>query len=144
AEIQRRAHRFNQGTGCPDAKTILTPYLRTSARCTANFVMPPKGRSRNRMMRDKRSPKSESSPGRTRATFLTRTAQLVAGLGLASIPEYAEAQSAPNAPVPSGAKGKPPYNIVFIIVDQRVEKLLAGADYSLPAMNALAARGVTF
>jgi arylsulfatase A-like enzyme len=68
-----------------------------------------------------------------RSKFLTRCAQFLAGIGLMRIPEYAAAQT----------PGKP-YNIVFIIVDQRVEKLLAGSEYSLPAMNALAQRGVTF
>jgi arylsulfatase len=42
------------------------------------------------------------------------------------------------------AGGKPPYNIVFLIVDQRAYHLLAGADYSLPACNSIARRGVTF
>ncbi|HEV3091868.1 MAG TPA: sulfatase-like hydrolase/transferase [Candidatus Cybelea sp.] len=36
------------------------------------------------------------------------------------------------------------YNIVFIILDQRVEKLLAASGYALPAMDALARHGVTF
>jgi arylsulfatase A-like enzyme len=36
------------------------------------------------------------------------------------------------------------YNLVFIILDQRVDRLLAAAGYSLPAMDALARRGVTF
>ncbi len=36
------------------------------------------------------------------------------------------------------------YNIVFIVVDQRVDRLLAAAGYSLPAMDALASHGVTF
>lgn len=39
---------------------------------------------------------------------------------------------------------KAPYNIVFIIVDQRVDRLLEASGYSLPAMEALAIRGVTF
>jgi arylsulfatase len=39
---------------------------------------------------------------------------------------------------------KPPYNIVFIIVDQRTYQLFAGADYSLPAFDAIARHGVTF
>ena len=39
---------------------------------------------------------------------------------------------------------KPPYNVVFIILDQRVDRLLEAAGYSLPAMDALASRGVTF
>jgi arylsulfatase len=78
--------------------------------------------------------------GKTRGRFLTRFAQLLAALGLIRIPGRALAQTATSHTEP----GKPPYNIVFIIVDQRVEKLLAGADYSLPAMNALASHGVTF
>jgi arylsulfatase A-like enzyme len=85
----------------------------------------------------------ESSESKTRGKFLARCAQFFAGLGLMRVPEYAAAQSASNA-ARTGPAGKPPYNIVFIIVDQRVEKLLAGSDYSLPAMNAIAARGVTF
>jgi arylsulfatase A-like enzyme len=40
--------------------------------------------------------------------------------------------------------GAPPYNIVFVIVDQRAHRLLAGADYTLPAMDAIARHGVTF
>ena len=36
------------------------------------------------------------------------------------------------------------YNIVFIILDQRVDKLLAATGYSLPAMETLASHGVTF
>jgi len=43
----------------------------------------------------------------------------------------------------SGA-AKPPYNIVFIIVDQMTYRLLAGSDYSLPALNAIASHGVRF
>lgn len=37
-----------------------------------------------------------------------------------------------------------PYNLVFIILDQRVDKLLAASGYSLPAMETLASHGVTF
>jgi arylsulfatase A-like enzyme len=37
-----------------------------------------------------------------------------------------------------------PHNLVFIILDQRVDKLLEAAGYSLPAMDALASHGVTF
>jgi hypothetical protein len=44
----------------------------------------------------------------------------------------------------SGAAAKPPYNIVFLIVDQRTYRLLAGADYSLPALDSIARHGVTF
>src|SRR5215831_13156841 len=45
--------------------------------------------------------------------------------------------SAPNA-------AEPPYNIVFIIVDQHTDRLLAGSDYSLPALDAIASHGVRF
>ena len=84
------------------------------------------------------------SAGKTRRKFLTRCMQFLAGLGLMRIPTNAIAQTTQSPPVPTDGNGKPPYNIIFIIVDQRVEKLLAGADYSLPAMRALADRGVTF
>ncbi|MBV8280561.1 MAG: sulfatase-like hydrolase/transferase, partial [Candidatus Eremiobacteraeota bacterium] len=77
-----------------------------------------------------------------RPKFLTRCAQFLAALGLVRTPKLL-AQTAQTASS-SGNPAKPPYNIVFIIVDQRVEKLLAGSEYSLPAMNALASRGVTF
>jgi arylsulfatase len=39
---------------------------------------------------------------------------------------------------------KPPYNIIFIIVDQRTYGLFAGPDYFLPAFDAIARHGVTF
>jgi len=44
----------------------------------------------------------------------------------------------------SGANDKPLYNIVFLIVDQRTYRLLAGGDYSLPALDSIARHGVTF
>ncbi len=47
-------------------------------------------------------------------------------------------------PATAAAAGSPPYNIVFVIVDQRAHRLLAGADYTLPAMDAIARHGVTF
>src|SRR5262252_1297284 len=54
----------------------------------------------------------------------------------------ANAQAA--APQGQTATGKPPYNIVFIIVDQRTYRLLAGPDYSLPAIDTIARHGVRF
>jgi Sulfatase len=45
---------------------------------------------------------------------------------------------------PAATAGAPPYNIVFVIVDQRAHRLLAGGDYTLPAMDAIARHGVTF
>src|SRR5499426_3425864 len=44
----------------------------------------------------------------------------------------------------SSASEKPPYNIVFLIVDQRTYRLLAGTDYSLAALDSIARHGVTF
>jgi hypothetical protein len=40
--------------------------------------------------------------------------------------------------------GKPAYNIIFVISDQRSYRLFAGKDYSLPAIDAIARHGVTF
>jgi len=40
--------------------------------------------------------------------------------------------------------GKPPYNIIFVISDQRTYRLLVGDDYSLPGIEAIARHGVTF
>src|SRR5215468_94392 len=42
------------------------------------------------------------------------------------------------------ASDKPLYNIVFLIVDQRTYRLLAGTDYSLAALDSIARHGVTF
>ena len=56
----------------------------------------------------------------------------------------ATAQAQEGRPVRTNASGKPPYNIIFVITDQRTYRLFAGADYSLPALDAIARRGVTF
>jgi len=48
-----------------------------------------------------------------------------------------------NQPVRMDAAGKP-YNIIFVIKDQRANRLFAEADYSLPALDDIARRGVTF
>jgi arylsulfatase len=90
-------------------------------------------------------PSTNPTPARkTRGKFLTWCARFLAAIGLMPLSELAAPQSAQAAPAGAGPAGKPPYNIIFIIVDQRVEKLLAGADYELPAMKALADHGVTF
>ena len=87
----------------------------------------------------------DPSAGNSRGTFLKRSAQFLASLGLLrATNEYAIAQPVGGATIAAHVDGKPPYNVIFIIVNQRVEKLLAGSDYSLPAMNALASHGVTF
>jgi hypothetical protein len=44
----------------------------------------------------------------------------------------------------AGEKVKPPYNIIFVIVDQRAYKLPAASDYDLPGFDAIARHGVSF
>src|SRR5262252_9183593 len=44
----------------------------------------------------------------------------------------------------AASTAKPPYNIIFIIVDQWTYRLLAGPDYSLPAIAAIASHGIRF
>jgi arylsulfatase A-like enzyme len=53
------------------------------------------------------------------------------------------AQAQQGQPVGTEA-GKPPYNIIFVISDQRAYRLFAGDDYSLPGIDAIARHGVTF
>src|SRR5499433_147882 len=74
-------------------------------------------------------------------TALSRLLLAFALTPLAAAIAYAQQTTgAPGA----GASDKPPYNIVFLIVDQRTYRLLAGADYSLPALDSIARHGVTF
>ena len=47
-----------------------------------------------------------------------------------------------NRPAPRSVK--PPYNILFVISDQRSHRLFAEGEYSLPAIDAIASRGVSF
>jgi arylsulfatase A-like enzyme len=75
--------------------------------------------------------------GKCALRFLMGGSLLVA-VGSASL----KAQGPATAHV--DAHGKPPYNIVFLIVDQRAYRLLAEGDYSLPAIDAIARHGVTF
>jgi len=74
--------------------------------------------------------------GRT-TRLLRPLALLVLSLGLFCVSgAYAQESAASTA--------KPPYNIIFIIVDQRTYRLLAGSEYSLPAIDAIASHGVRF
>jgi arylsulfatase A-like enzyme len=68
----------------------------------------------------------------------------LAGLGLMLAFGCVALKAQEGRPTAAAAAGGPPYNIVFVIVDQRAHRLLAGADYSLPAMDAIARHGVTF
>jgi arylsulfatase len=69
--------------------------------------------------------------------------RLLAGVGLVLAFGCAVVKAQEARPA-AGAAGAPPYNIVFLIVDQRAHRLLAGGDYTLPAMDAIARHGVTF
>lgn len=66
---------------------------------------------------------------------------IVVMLGSAAVARAQAPQAAPNG---RDAAGKPPYNVILVIVDQRSYQLFAGNDYSLPAIDTLARHGVTF
>src|SRR6516162_7426441 len=67
----------------------------------------------------------------------------LAVLSLMSVFRYPIAQAQQGQPVGTEA-GKPPYNIIFVISDQRTYRLFAGDDYPLPGIDAIARHGVTF
>ena len=70
--------------------------------------------------------------------------RLLACVSLMIILGCATGQAQEGRPVRTNASGKPPYNIIFVITDQRTYRLFAGADYSLPALDTIARHGVTF
>ena len=77
-------------------------------------------------------PNSVSNALDRRNILLNGTALVaVLALGSAASVETAHAQA-------------PPYNIVFLIVDQRAYRLLAGPDYALPGFDAITRHGVSF
>src|SRR5215470_1015022 len=87
---------------------------------------------------------SDNAAARNTKRNLLHRCLMLTGLSLILNLGYAAAQ---NPGKPNGAHratGKPPYNIVFIIVDQRTYRLLAGSDYSLQALDAIASHGVKF
>jgi arylsulfatase A-like enzyme len=67
--------------------------------------------------------------------------RLLASVGLMLAFGVAALKAQEGRPATAGA---PPYNIVFVIVDQRAHRLLASGGYTLPAMDAIARHGVTF
>lgn len=69
---------------------------------------------------------------------LMRVAALMLALGCPGL------QAQEGQPARQGAISAPPYNIVFLIVDQRTHHLLAAPDYALPGIDAIARHGVTF
>ena len=65
------------------------------------------------------------------------------GCAIAQAQGYTPRQTEEGQPVLTDS-GKPAYNIIFVISDQRTYRLFAGQDYSLPAIDAVARHGVTF
>ena len=73
-----------------------------------------------------------------------RGLRLLAGASLMMIFACTDLQAQEGQRTRNDGIGKPPYNIVFLIVDQRTYRLLAGPDYSLPGIDAIARHSVTF
>ncbi len=66
------------------------------------------------------------------------------GSSLPSAAQTSPSQAQGAKATRKGPPGQPPYNIVFIIVDQQTHKLHGGPEYSLPGTDAIASNGVTF
>src|SRR5215469_8859111 len=75
---------------------------------------------------------------RSAASLVVAVYLLFALLG---VPLALQTTGAADSPRPTA---KPPYNIVFIIVDQRAYRLRVGADYFQPSIEAIARHGVRF
>src|SRR5262250_3354637 len=75
---------------------------------------------------------------------LDRCLLLLTGFYLILNLGFAAAQTSENQMKGTGTTGKPPYNVIFIIVDHMTYRLLAGSDYSLPAIDTIASHGVRF
>jgi len=75
--------------------------------------------------------------------FLDHSLRSLAVASLMTIFGNTFAQVQQGQPVGTEAV-KPPYNIIFVISDQRTYRLFAGDDYSLPGIDAIARHGVTF
>ena len=68
--------------------------------------------------------------------LLTGVSLMVLGCSIAPAQE--------GNPARTDTPGRRPYNILFVINDQHAHRLLAGKDYSLPALETVARHGVTF
>lgn len=78
---------------------------------------------------------------RKRLDRLTRSlscASLIAFFGCAAV------QAQESQPAGAGERAKPPYNIIFVIVDQTAHKIPAASDYDRPGLEAIARHGVSF
>ena len=68
-----------------------------------------------------------------------------AALGLPGVAEaLPSAQSVEQQHDRKSPPGKPPFNIVFIIVDQQTHQLLGGPEYTLPGTSRIARNGISF
>ena len=93
------------------------------------------------------SDKSHAPSALNHAVTTTALAGALTFLLLSPVAIAAQAQEitgTPGSPEATDAISKPPYNIVFLIVDQRSYGLLGGSDYTLPGSDAIARHGVTF
>ena len=93
------------------------------------------------------SGKSHAPSALKHAVTTTALAGALTFLPLSPVAITAQAQATtgtPSSAEASDAISKPPYNIVFLIVDQRSCGLLGGPDYVLPGSDAIARHGVTF
>jgi arylsulfatase A-like enzyme len=93
--------------------------------------------------------KSDAKGTVTRRDVLLGASTLAAaalGSGLPSAAEAVAPQPAAGekAAARTGAPGKPPYNIVFIVVDQQTHQLHGGPDYRYAGTDVIARNGVTF
>ena len=68
---------------------------------------------------------TESKTALNRRDVLVGASTLAAALGLPSAAAASESPAQPRRER-EGSPGKPPYNIVFIIVDQQTHRLLGG------------------
>jgi arylsulfatase A-like enzyme len=105
--------------------------------------------SERRQQRGRRggSPVKETESKTTvkRREVLVGASTLAAALGFPSVVNASPTaqQNEPHV-APKSPAQEPPYNIVFIIVDQQTHQLLGGPDYTLPGTNKIAQNGVTF
>src|SRR6516165_778484 len=70
--------------------------------------------------------------------------RLLSGVSLMMIVGCADLQAQEDQQARTDAIGKPPYNVVFLIVDQLTYRLLAGPDFALPGIDTIARHCVTF
>lgn len=87
---------------------------------------------------------SDKSTLNRRDVLVAASTLAATALGLPSVASPSSAQPAEEHHDRKPSPAKPPYNIVFIIVDQQTHQLLGGPDYTLPGTSRIARNGVTF